>query len=235
MRGMAYVWASAFDKSIAHPDEVERRRQGQLVEMLTPVVKGWCTETGNEIAYLGVQVHGGMGFIEETGAAQYYRDARITTIYEGTTGIQANDLVGRKVVRDRGESAKSVIAMMQEIGGAVGSLGDVGAAYKECLDDLEAATDWVLDAAAEDPRLPAAVSAYYLNLWAVAVGAWLMARSALAAQKRLDSGEGDMAFFEAKLETAHYFATHIASSSGALLKIITSGSLSTLSLDVDQF
>jgi alkylation response protein AidB-like acyl-CoA dehydrogenase len=235
MRGMAYVWASAFDKSIAHPDEVERRRQGQLVEMLTPVVKGWCTETGNEIAYLGVQVHGGMGFIEETGAAQYYRDARITTIYEGTTGIQANDLVGRKVVRDRGESAKSVIAMMQEIGGAVGSLGDVGAAYKECLDDLEAATDWVLDAAAEDPRLPAAVSAYYLNLWAVAVGAWLMARSALAAQKRLDSGEGDMAFFEAKLETAHYFATHIASSSGALLKIITSGSPSTLSLDVDQF
>ncbi|MGA8259438.1 MAG: acyl-CoA dehydrogenase [Arenicellales bacterium] len=235
MRGMAYVWASAFDKSLRHPSDAERRRQSQLVEVLTPIVKGWCTETGNEVAYLGVQVHGGMGFIEETGAAQHYRDARITTIYEGTTGIQANDLVGRKVVRDRGEAAKAVIALMRETEGAAASLGDTGAALRECLDDLDEATDWVLRAAGQDPRLPAAASAYYLDLWAISVGSWLMARSALAARKRLESGEGDQGFFEAKLETAHYFATHVASRSGALLKTITTGSPSTLKLDIDQF
>jgi len=235
MRAMAYVWASAFDKSQHHPDESERMRQAQLVDVLTPVVKGWCTETGNELAYLGVQVHGGMGYIEETGAAQHYRDARVTTIYEGTTGIQANDLVGRKVVRDGGGATKSVIGMMRAIEGAVESLGATGDAYKQALDDLEAATDWLLQAASEDPRLPAAASMYYLELWAIAAGSWLMAKSALAAQKLLDAGEGNSAFLKAKIETAHFFATHVASNSGALLKTVSEGSRSTLALEVDQF
>ncbi len=235
MRGMAYAWAGAFDKSLLHPDESERRRQGQFVEMLTPVVKGWCTETGNDVASLGVQVHGGMGFIEETGAAQHFRDARITTIYEGTTGIQANDLVGRKVIRDGGEAAKSVIGMMRVLEGAVGSLAVVGDAYKQCLDDLDAATDWILDAAGEDPRLPAAAAMYYLELWAVTVGSWLMARSALAAQKSLDDDEGDARFYEAKIATATWFATHVASGSGALLRTITDGSTATLELETEQF
>ncbi len=235
MRGMACVWASAFDKSLLHPDEAERRRQAQFVEMLTPVVKGWCSETGNELASLGVQVHGGMGFIEETGAAQYFRDARITTIYEGTTGIQANDLVGRKVIRDGGEAARAVIGMMRVIEGAVESLEATGDAYKQCLDDLEAATDWILQAAADDPRLPAAASRYYLELWAITVGSWLMARSALAAQKNLDGGEGDATFYEAKIKTATWFATHVASGSGALLGTITGGSRATLDLDPGQF
>ncbi|MDZ7842361.1 MAG: acyl-CoA dehydrogenase [Gammaproteobacteria bacterium] len=235
MRGMTYAWAGAFDKSLLHPDETERRRQSQFVEMLTPVVKGWCTETGNDLASLGVQVHGGMGFIEETGAAQHFRDARITTIYEGTTGIQANDLVGRKVIRDGGEAAKAVIGMMRVLEGAVGSLAVVGDAYKQCLDDLDAATDWILDAAGEDPRLPAAASMYYLELWAVTVGSWLMARSALAAQKSLDDGEGDAKFYEAKIATATWFATHVASGSGALLRTITDGSHATLGMEAEQF
>lgn len=235
MRGMAYVWAGAFDKSVHHPDETERHRQAQLVEILTPVVKGWCTETGNRLTSLGIQVHGGMGFIEETGAAQHYRDARITTIYEGTTGIQANDLVGRKVLRDGGEAAKSVIGMMRVIEGAVGSLEDIGDIYKQCLVDLEAATDWLLRAGVENPRLPAAASMYYLELWAVTVGSWLLARSALAAQQGLDAGEGDPAFYEAKVETARYFATHTGANSSVLLRNITEGSAATLSLRAEQF
>lgn len=235
MRGMACIWASAFDKSLLHPDQAERRRQAQFVEMLTPVVKGWCTETGNELASLGVQVHGGMGFIEETGAAQLYRDARITTIYEGTTGIQANDLVGRKIIRDGGEAARSVIGMMRAIEGAVGSLDNTGEAYKQCLADLEAATDWIVATAADAPRLPAAASMYYLELWAVTVGSWLMARSALAAQKALDGREGDQKFYEAKIATASWFATHVAGRSGTLCRIITEGSEATLSLDPGQF
>jgi len=235
MRAIAYIWASAFDKAALHPDEAERRRQGHLVEMLTPVVKGWCTETGNELTYLCIQIHGGMGFIEETGAAQYYRDARITTIYEGTTGIQANDLVGRKLARDGGESARTVIGMMRAIEGAVESVNDIGEVYKQNLDDLEAATHWLLQAAADDPRLPAAASTYYLELWGVTVGSWLMTKSALAAQKALDAGEGDTAFYEAKIDTARYFANHVASTSGSLRKTITHGSASTLALAADRF
>jgi len=235
MRGIAYTWSAAFDKSLHHPDEAERHRQAQFVEVLTPVVKGWCTETGIELTSLGLQVHGGMGFIEETGAAQYYRDARITTIYEGTTGIQANDLVGRKVIRDRGEAARTVIGMMRALEGAVESLEEVGDAYKQCLEDLEQATDWIVAGAADDPRLPAAASMYYLELWAITVGSWLMARSALAAQKALDSGEGDARFYEAKLTTASWFATHVATGSGARLRTITRGSAASVSLDPDQF
>jgi hypothetical protein len=235
MRGLAYIWAAAFDKSLHHTDAEERRRQAQFVEVLTPVVKGWCTETANEITSLGVQVHGGMGFIEETGAAQHFRDARITTIYEGTTGIQANDLVGRKVIRDGGEAAEAVIGMMRAIEGAVESLGVVGDAYKRCLEDLEAATSWIVETAADNPRLPAAASAQYLDLWAVTVGSWLMARGALAAQRALDDGDGDAAFYEARLATANWFATHVASGSGALLHAITQGAEATLRLDPEQF
>jgi len=182
-----------------------------------------------------VQIHGGMGFIEETGAAQHFRDARITTIYEGTTGIQANDLVGRKVVRDGGEAARTVIGMMRVLEGAVGSLEVVGESYKRCLDDLEGATDWIVAAAAEDPRLPAAASMYYLDLWAITVGSWLMARSALAAQRRLDAGEGEAGFLEAKISTATWYATHVAVQSGTLRRTITEGSKATVRLDPDQY
>jgi len=235
MRGLAYLWASAFDKSVHHPDAEERRRQGQFVEVLTPVVKGWCTETGNELASLGLQVHGGMGFIEETGAAQFFRDARITTIYEGTTGIQANDLVGRKLVRDGGDAVGEVIAMMRAMAGGVESLDDLGDAYKRALEDLESATAWILRAARDDPRLPAAASMYYLELWAIAAGSWLMARSALAAQKALESGEGDRSFYEAKIQSAQYFAAHVASRSGGLRRTIEDGSAATLAMSVEQF
>ena len=115
MRALAYFAAATLDKAKHHPDPAEKRRNQALLDLLTPVVKGWCTEQGVEVASTGIQVHGGMGFVEETGAAQYLRDARITTIYEGTTGIQANDLIGRKVAFEKGATALAVIAAMREI------------------------------------------------------------------------------------------------------------------------
>src|SRR5204862_484777 len=120
MRAIAYVTAAALDNASAHPDPEARKRHQAFADLMIPIVKGWCTETAQEIAYTGVQVHGGMGFIEETGAAQHYRDARIITIYEGTTAIQANDLIGRKTARDGGKTALAVIAEMQKLDDELG-------------------------------------------------------------------------------------------------------------------
>ncbi len=228
MRAMVYAWASAHDKSHRHPDQAERLRQHNTVELLTPVVKGWCTETGNEVASLGVQVHGGMGYIEETGAAQHFRDARITTIYEGTTGIQANDLVGRKVLRDQGQAARAFIDGLRDID--FDALDGVGRAVESGLGHLEQATDWIVGAAQRDPRLPAAASAYYLNLWGTVIGGWLMAKAALVAQKKLDAGDGDEKFYRAKIETARYYATHVLPQSVALLHTINEGSEASLAI-----
>src|SRR5439155_4797695 len=129
MRAVAYVTAAAMDNAERHPDDAARKRHQAFVELMIPIVKGWGTEIAQEVTYLGVQVHGGMGFIEETGAAQHYRDARITTIYEGTTAIQANDLIGRKTARDSGAIARTVVA---EIGKTAFALA------KEASADLKA-------------------------------------------------------------------------------------------------
>ena len=235
MRSLAYLWAATFDKSTHHPDENERLRQQQIVELLTPVVKGWCSETGNQLASLGVQVHGGMGFIEETGAAQHFRDARITTIYEGTTGIQAGDLVGRKLLRDGGAAASMLLREMREIEPSVANIKEFDKIYGQSLDALEQATRWLLKAAAEDPQLPAAASYYYLELWGVVVGGWLMAKSALAAQQKKAAGEGDNAFYNNKIKTASYYAAHVLPSTTGLKHSITEGSDDVMALQVEDF
>ena len=224
MRALAYSWAAAFDKSLRHADQAERENQRHVMELLTPIVKGWCTETGNAVAYLGVQVHGGMGFIEETGAAQHLRDARITTIYEGTTGIQAADLVGRKLVGDGGAAARSLLATMRGIEPALVSVPEFEKTYGPALGDLEQATAWLLQTAMENPQLPAAASGCYLELWGIVAGGWLMARSALAAQAKLAAGEGDEAFYSAKVATAKYYASHVLPGAGALRHAIIEGS-----------
>jgi alkylation response protein AidB-like acyl-CoA dehydrogenase len=232
MRGLCYVWAAAFDAALRHTDAEERARQQQFVDLLTPVVKGCCTEWGNEVASLGVQVHGGMGYVEETGAAQHFRDARITTIYEGTTGIQANDLVGRKILRDQGSGARQVMAMMRDIEDAAGSLDEIGDAYRDGLAQLDRATAWTLEAATADPRLPAAVSFYYLKLWGVVCGGWLMAKSARAAQGRLDDDD-DVAnadFYRDKLASASFYATHVMPQAAALANTIVHGAEAALAL-----
>ena len=235
MRSLAYLWAATFDKSTHHPDENERLRQRQVVELLTPIVKGWCSETGNQLAYLGVQVHGGMGFIEETGAAQHFRDARITTIYEGTTGIQAGDLVGRKLLRDGGAAASMMLKSMREMEPSIAGIREFDKVYKQSLDDLEQATQWLLKAATEDPQLPAAASYYYLELWGVAVGGWLMVKSALAAQQKKSAGEGDKAFYDSKIKTASYYAAHVLPGTTGLRHAIIEGSDDVMALQVEDF
>lgn len=233
MRALTYMWSSVFDKSTRHADESVRAEQRLIVEFLTPIVKGWCTETGNQLAYLGVQVHGGMGFIEETGAAQHLRDARITTIYEGTTGIQAGDLVGRKLLRDGGAAAGMLLGLMRETESAVAAIAEFDPVYKRALDDLESATEWILGVAMESPQLPAAASCYYLELWGVVVGGWLMAKSALAANKHAATSEGD-AFYDTKVKTASYYAAHVLAGTSALRHTITQGSDDVMTLEVEN-
>ena len=157
-RALAYEVASLLDRSRKHPDEGERRRCQAIVDLLIPVVKGWSTETAIDVASLGIQVHGGMGFIEETGAAQHLRDARISTIYEGTTGIQANDLVGRKVGREAGVTMKGFIAEMRKVAAEASKQDDpqlraIGKRLERAVADLERATEWIVTVFADRPGL----------------------------------------------------------------------------------
>jgi len=235
MRALVYSWSAAFDHSVCNPDQAERERQQHFLDLLTPVVKGWCTETGNSVAYMGVQVHGGMGFIEETGAAQHLRDARITTIYEGTTGIQAGDLVGRKLLRDGGAAAGEAVSRMRKIEAAASKIPEFVKSYGPAVDDLERATTWLLEVAMDEPQLPAAASGYYLELWGIVTGGWLMARSAIAARSKLDSGEADAGFYDAKIKTASYYAAHVLPGSSALRHAIVEGSDEAMALEVENF
>ncbi|MEM6937116.1 MAG: acyl-CoA dehydrogenase C-terminal domain-containing protein, partial [Pseudomonadota bacterium] len=230
---VAYASASASDFFKHHEDEETRARHRARWELLTPIVKGWCTEVSQEVTSLGIQIHGGMGFVEETGAAQYYRDARITTIYEGTTGIQAGDLVGRKVMRDGGQAMQ---AMLAEIN-AVAEQGGFGweDALTQSAGQLEEATRWLLTHGGDDLHAPGAASFNFLMLAGTVVGGWQMARSAVAAQRRLDEGSDNEAFYQAKVATARFYADHLLSRSSAYLAAATVGSASTMALADEQF
>src|SRR5229473_2335819 len=184
MRALTYLAAAAIDRSRSAAEDEARFRAQRRADLLIPVVKAWCTDLGFDIASLGVQVHGGMGYIEETGAAQYLRDARIAPIYEGTNGIQANDLVGRKLGRDQGEAARELFAEMRaslaELAGQA-EWEPLHRGLAEGLDALEHATAYLVEA---EPALAAAGSAPYLALFGTVAGGWLMARLALAARTR---------------------------------------------------
>jgi alkylation response protein AidB-like acyl-CoA dehydrogenase len=216
MRALAYWVSAMLDRARKHPDENERARCQAIVDLLIPVVKGWSTENGIEIASLGIQVHGGMGFIEETGAAQHLRDARITTIYEGTTGIQANDLVGRKVGREQGRTALALIAEMEK---------------HVDVKPLREATEWIAKKFAENPAAVAAGSVYYLKLMGITCGGWLMARSAKIASDQLAKGEGDADFLKAKRATARFYADHILTQAPGLSASVTRGADSVLAVE----
>jgi alkylation response protein AidB-like acyl-CoA dehydrogenase len=235
MRGLAYIAAAALDKAKRHPDSTEQRSNHALAELLIPVVKGWSTEHAVEVASLGVQVHGGMGFIEETGAAQYLRDARITTIYEGTTGIQANDLVGRKVAYDRGTAALGLIGQMREIDPAIARLGEAFKAtranFAAGIDALEAATCWLVESTQKSPEAAAAVAVPYLELFGTVSGGWVMARAATIAHARLAEPESDREFLTAKLASARFYGEHILPRVRGLGDTVLSGSPSVLDPD----
>ena len=239
-RALAYVGAGLSDLAHSHPDEAVRKANLATYEYLVPVIKGWSTEMSENVARDGVQVHGGMGFIEETGAAQHYRDAKILTIYEGTTAIQANDLVGRKTVRDGGAVAKAILAQVRATEAQLGDAQDADlAAIRTQLaagsTALETVVDYVVANTKSDPRAVFAGSVLYLKLAGIVLGGWQMARAALVARRKLEAGEGDASFLRAKIATARFFADHILSGADGLRHAIVDGSAGVLALDVEQF
>lgn len=238
MRALAYHCALSYDLAEKHPDDATRAAAARRGDLLTPIVKGWSTETGQEVVSLGVQVHGGMGFVEETGAAQYYRDVRITTIYEGTTGIQAGDLTGRKTLRDGGEAMNELLAeisaTLDELGGADESLNDMREALSESLGDLRSVVDWLLATAAE-PALGAAAAVPYLKLAGITCGGWMMARSALLASRALAGDAADDPFYRAKIATARFYACQVMPQTAALSRSILDGARAITELDDAAF
>jgi butyryl-CoA dehydrogenase len=239
-RALSYVTAAALDAAHHHPEEATRKTNQAFYEYMVPVVKGWSTEMSIDVASTGVQVHGGMGFIEETGAAQYYRDARILPIYEGTTAIQANDLVGRKTARDGGAVAKGILAQVRrtEEELAAGKSHDLAAIRTQLTAGSKALEDVVNYVAANmksDIKGVFAGSVPYLKLAGIVLGGWQMARAALVAERKLAAGEGDPAFYRAKIATARFFADHILSQATGLRASIVEGSGAVLALAEDQF
>ncbi|MGF6641883.1 acyl-CoA dehydrogenase [Paraburkholderia sp. GAS82] len=238
-RALAYVAAAHCDIAHRHPDEAKRNEHQAIYEFLVPIVKGWSTELSIDVTSLGVQVHGGMGFIEETGAAQYYRDARILPIYEGTTAIQANDLIGRKTLRDGGAVAKSLLDGIAQTVEALGS--QQGAAFESMRRQLAqghraltAAVEFVVANTKRDPNAVFAGSVPYLKLAGIVLGGWQMARALLvAAEKRTE----DPSFYGAKIATAQFYAEHVLPQAAALEVAIVSakGDEGVLALSEDQF
>jgi alkylation response protein AidB-like acyl-CoA dehydrogenase len=238
-RALAYYTVSRSDVARRHPDAGERARARARVDLLTPVVKAWCTETGCSVSSLGVQVHGGMGYIEETGAAQHYRDARVTPIYEGSNEIQALDLAFRKVGRDKGEAARTLIAEMRTLDDDLAALpGDDLAAIRRRLaagaTALEQATGWMVEAANGDPLAAGGAAAPYLQLFALVTGGFLMAKAAIAAMEDLRDPAADHPFAEAKLLTARFFAENAMARADGLLIPITDGHRTVMALPEDQ-
>jgi len=237
-RSLGYVAAAAFDAAHADPDPDVRRDHQAFYEFLVPIVKGFSTEMSLEVTSLGVQVHGGMGFIEETGAAQYYRDARILTIYEGTTAIQANDLIGRKTVRDGGRTALGVVGQVRATVQALPSDGDLGAIRTRLAEGADAMAAAVAHLAAQgkaDPRGTYAGSVPYLMLCGTVLAGWQLARAAQRAAEGLAGSHPDAAFLKAKIGTARFYADHLLSRAGALRVAVTEGAAGTLALDEAMF
>ncbi len=241
MRALAYVVAAALDTAQRHPEPAERARNQAMVDLLIPVVKGWSTESAIEIASTGVQIHGGMGFIEETGAAQFLRDARILAIYEGTTGIQANDLVGRKILRDQGAAARAAIAEMREVSRRLESaagddLAAIGAGLRDAIALLEQVLAWVLGTYPSDPRAVLAGAVPLLHLFGIVAGGWQSARAALAAADHLAAGDNEEpGFYRAKIGTVRFYADHILSEASGLAHTVMYGAAGVLALDEDAF
>ena len=240
MRALAYVVAAAVDFSSRSEEKEDQKRHQAFVELMIPVVKGWSTETGIEVASLGVQVHGGMGFIEETGAAQHLRDARITTIYEGTTGIQANDLVGRKIAREGGVTVKEWISVLRKFDLDLSKSGnpDIQAIRSRLAAGVQAiadSVDYILQTASKDPNAAFAGAVPFLKLMGIVAGGWQMARAALIAEKKLSGKAGDQAFYSAKISTARFFGDHVLSAAPGLATAVTSGAAAVMALSDDQF
>ena len=239
-RAVAYVTAAAMDNARRHPDAAARKRHQAFVDLMIPIVKAHSTEVGQIVASLGIQVHGGMGYIEETGAAQHLRDARITTIYEGTTGIQANDLIGRKTARDAGATARAVVAEMASVAAKLqahqnSALHPIGKALDEACAAVLEAIDFVVENFGARPREVHASAVAYLHLWGLTAGAWQLGRAALLAADAQMSGRGDSEFLARKIATARFYALSLLPQAAGLARTAVQGSAAALELTAEQF
>jgi acyl-CoA dehydrogenase len=239
MRALALYAAYQLDLGARHGDEAVRHAAQARGDLLIPVVKGCSTEVGIELTSLGIQVHGGMGFIEETGAAQPYRDVRITTIYEGTTAIQSNDFVGRKIARDQGAAVTALIADVRR---ELSELGTDHAGVREACELTLAAVDGLRDAAvqitpafAQGSERALAISVPLLRLTGIVLGGWLLTRSAAIAAQRLARGDADRDFLHGKIASARFYVHHVLPQAAALLHTVRHGAASVLETEVAAF
>ena len=238
-RAIGYVTAAAADRAHNSTDSEQAAYYQQRLDLLVPIAKAWCTESSIETTNLGVQIHGGMGYVEETGVAQYVRDARVLTIYEGTTGIQAMDLVGRKFLRDQGQGMSALIAEMEDFASAMDAsemvFADMQKGLCKGIDTLKQAASWLLAEASSDPRLPGAAAHNLLMLVSTVFGAYLMVKSAVAAQRRLGKGAADTDFCHGKIVSARFYCSQVLSRSSSHLEIIQSGADALMALSEEQF
>ena len=221
MRGLCYEVAADLDRANKIEDKEEREKAQAMLELMIPVVKAWCTDTGLAITSTNIQVHGGMGFMEETGAGQHYRDARITTIYEGTNGVQAMDLLGRKVVRNGGETVHTFIKNVQETIDQLDTKDPIQLSIsihlKNSLDALNSAVAWMIETFPKQPGQAAAGATSFLEMMGLISGGWMLARSVIEADMQLKNKQGDEKFLKSKITTAQYFAQAFLSRAPSLL------------------
>jgi 3-(methylthio)propanoyl-CoA dehydrogenase len=237
MRALVAFVAGSVDRAKRHADAAERVRHQAMVDLLTPVVKAWCTDTGCAVASTAIQLQGGLGFIESTGVAQHLRDARIAPIYEGTNGIQAIDLVTRKLARDEGAAMRTLIGAMTTTLEAIRSADglSIGAQLGEAIEQLSVATSSLVSAVKHAKTKALAVASPYLTLVGTVVGGWLLAKSALAARQRRSDGVQHRNYLAAKESVAQFYATNLLPEAGGLSAVVASGADSTLALAEDQF
>ncbi len=242
MRALAYVTAASLDFSHRHPDERIRKEHKAFVDFMIPIVKAWCTETAVNVCSTALQVFGGIGYVEETGIAQQLRDVRITTIYEGTTGIQALDLVGRKLAQDMGATATRIVQQMRETtthalaveGEHAQTLRAIAAALDKGIAAVKQTSQFIGMTAMADLRKAVACSVPYLKLWGIVAGGWQMTRAAVLCAAKIADGDPDP-FYSAKIATAKFYATHVLAQSAYLQQQILEGSGNVMALPEEQY
>jgi hypothetical protein len=236
MRALAYSAAAKDDVEYNAADADVAAAAGRRLSLLTPVVKGWCTETSEEVTSLGIQIHGGMGFVEETGAAQYYRDARILTIYEGTSGIQAGDFAGRKILADEGRELSSLISELRELCDAMQGddrLKSIADAVRSGLGQLEEGMNWIIANATSSPATVGSAGFNLLMLAGTVLGGAYLAKAASIAIS--DESSASESFGKAKLSTAAFYCAHVLPRAHGYLAAMTSDADLTMAIAADSF
>ena len=239
MRALLYTNAASIDLARHHHDPAEREARRELADLLTPISNAWCTDLGVELTSIGLQVHGGMGYVEETGVAQYLRDSRIAPIYEGTNGIQAIDLVIRKVPIRGGAVARDLLTQMEaldaELAAAGSELAGVRVALANGVSALREATGWIMSHGLAEPNDALAGATPYIRLFGLVIGGWLLARSALAASRLLHNrGGSDAVFLQEKIGTARFYAEQLLPQAAGLLPAVTAGAGPLFQIDLSR-